>query len=191
MSDIPDSISAESLRSLLSSNQAPMSEVIPEISFGKQFGGPCDLQYAVSSLIAKSTHGVNMIQLMMSALHMLCEVEARLKKQIASFQEQLSDHDNKLDSSQRQSLLRVAERNHAYLRSSLMALEQVLETFSPASYEARINELVQTGELDPAQRITEKSLHSLLLFSSELLDSLNISRETITNYLQTSAAYSE
>lgn len=191
MSDIPDSISTDSLRSLLNNNQAPMSDVIPEINFGNQFGGPCDLQYVVSSLISKSTHGVNLIQLMMSALHMLTEVEARFSKQIETLKVDFADNSQDGDSSERQSLLRTAERNHAYLRSSLMALEQVLEAFSPVAYQARIRELVQTGEFIPSQKPSEKDFHSMMLFSSELINSLNISRESLSNYLQTTDAYIE
>lgn len=191
MSDIPDSISTESLRSLLSNNEPPLSAVIPELSFGNQFGGPCDLQYVVSSLIVKSSHGVNMIQLMMSALHMLCEVDCRFKRQIESLQDKLTEEHDDLDDRSKQAMLRTAERSHIHLRSSLMALEQVLETFSPVAYQARINELVTTGELDPAQPIDENKFHSMLLFSSELINSLGISRESISAYLQSTESVSD
>lgn len=181
MSDIPDSISTESLRSLLSSNEQPVSDVIPEINFGDQFGGVCDLQYAISSLIAKSSHGVNMIQLMMSALHILCETESQFKRKLDDIDQMLKD----IPPLERQSIHRTIERQHAHIRTSMMALEQVLETYAPIAYHARINELVKRNEIDPEKRVSLNDMRSFLLISTEFIDSLGLSRDSITNYLNT------
>lgn len=185
MSDIPDAVSQDMLRSLLDKSDAPISKVIPELDFGRRFGGPCDLQYVVSQLIAKSVHGVNVIQLMMTALHLLSEVETQLKSQ----HEQLlasNDAITKLDASERDILARVAERNHAFIRASVLNLEQTLETFAPISSQLRIQELIQRGLIDRDTRLPMAQLRSILLFSDEILNSLEISRDEITSYLDRS-----
>lgn len=185
MSDIPDAVSPDMLRSLLDRDDAPMSKLLPELDFGRRFGGPCDLQYVVSTLIAKSTHGVNLIQLMMTALHLLTEIESQLKRQYAQMQAGEGGFAN-LDAKEREILARVADRNHGFIRSSLLSLEQTLDTFAPISSQLRIQELVKKGAITQDTRLPLTQLRSILLFSDEILDSLQISREEITAYLDKS-----
>lgn len=185
MSDIPDAVSPDMLRSLLDRDDAPMSKLLPELDFGRCFGGPCDLQYVVSTLIAKSTHGVNLIQLMMTALHLLTEIESQLKRQYAQMQAGEGGFAN-LDAKEREILARVADRNHGFIRSSLLSLEQTLDTFAPISSQLRIQELVKKGAITQDTRLPLAQLRSILLFSDEILDSLQISREEITAYLDKS-----
>jgi hypothetical protein len=185
MSDIPDAVSSDMLRSLLDRDDAPLSALLPELNFGRRFGGPCDLQYVVSSLIAKSTNGVNLIQLMMTALHLLIEIESQLKRQHA----QMAAGEGgfaELNTKERDTLARVADRNHGFIRSSVLALEQTLDTFAPISSQLRIQELLKQGVITQDTRLPIAQLRSILLLSDEILDSLGITREAITAYLDKS-----
>jgi hypothetical protein len=185
MSDIPDAVSSDMLRSLLDRDDAPLSALLPELNFGRRFGGPCDLQYVVSSLIAKSTNGVNLVQLMMTALHILTEIESQLKRQHSQMiagEGGFAD----LDAQERDVLARVADRNYGFIRSSVLSLEQTLDTFAPVSSQLRIKELINQGCITQDTRLPIAQLRSILLFSDEILDSLGISREDITAYLDKS-----
>ena len=182
MSDIPDAVSPDMLRSLLNRDDAPLSKIIPELNFGQRFGGPCDLQFVVSSLIAKSSNGVNIVQLMMTALHLLTEIETQLKSQT----QQMAAGEGgfaQLDNKERDVLMRVADRNHGFVRSAALSLEQVLDIFAPISSQLRIQELLKQGAITPDTRMPLPQMRSILLFSDEILASLEISREDITSYL--------
>ena len=182
MSDIPDAVSPDLLRSLLKQDDAPVSKLLPQLNFGDRFGGPCDLQFVVSTLIAKSTNGVNLVQLMMTALHLLSEIEAQLKSQ----HDQMAAGDGSfasLSADERDVLVRVADRNHGFVRSSVLSLEQTLDTFAPISSQLRIQELLKRGTVTPDTRMPLAELRSILLVSDEILDSLEISRDAMTAYL--------
>lgn len=182
MSDIPDAVSSDMLRSLLDRTDAPLSKIIPELNFGQRFGGPCDLQFVVSSLIAKSSNGVNIVQLMMTALHLLTEIETQLKSQTQQMAAGEGGFEQ-LDNKERDVLIRVADRNHGFVRSAALSLEQVLDIFAPISSQLRIQELLKQGAITPDTRMPLPQMRSILLFSDEILASLEISREDITSYL--------
>lgn len=188
MSDIPDAVSPDMLRSLLDRDGAPVSKLLPELDFGQRFGGPCDLQYVVSTLIAKSTNGVNIVQLMMTALHLLTEIESQLKRQHAQMQAGEGGF-AELDAKDRDILARVADRNHGFLRASVLSLEQTLDTFAPISSQLRIQELLKQGVITQDTRLPLAQLRSILLFSDEILNSLQICREEITSYLAKSDTF--
>lgn len=183
MTSIPDAISSDALKSLLSNDQeAPISELIPELNFGNAFGGPCDLQFVISSIIAKSVSGVNLIQLLMASLHLLCEAERHMLKQHKA----LLDEDSKFSSlpeDERRSLARITERHHIQLKSAVMALEQILDAYAPMSSHVRVDELIKSGTIKRDSKLPGDQLRSILLISDELLETLNLTREEMTHFL--------
>lgn len=188
MTDIPDAISSDSLRSLLEGHgSAPLSNRLPEINFGSTFGGPCDLQFVIATIIAKSTHGVNFIQVLMAAIHLLTEAEQHLAKRRDAIDQELGPELQQLPEAARLSINRSIDRHAELLHSSVISLEHVLEAYAAMSSQVRIDELKKSGAIKADQRIGLDDLKSNLLFSQELLDSLEISRDAITQYLNSPA----
>lgn len=178
MTHIPDAISSESLHSLLQ-KEAPNSEVIPELNFGNRFGGPCDLQYVVSLIIAKSTNGVNLIQLLTCSLQLLLEAQAHFESRLQLLQQ---DQSHGLSPLKIAEVIEVTKRQSSSVASCISCLEAVLITYSPMSSGLRVSELLEAGVITEDTAV-DANLRSILLISDEILSSLGVSREDITRHM--------
>lgn len=175
---IPDSISAAQLSALLSGRNAlPISPHIPSLSFGGETGGACDLQFVVSQLIYASG-GVNVVQVLCAAMHLLHELDESFAGQLHLLDLQHAPYDTASDD-ERAMVARYVQRNRRGLASSLLHLETVMASLMPPFASHRIAELRNSGT--PPSDLSD--LRSRLLISSELLEQLALSREAVTDFL--------
>jgi hypothetical protein len=180
-SDIPDTISAEALSSLLRGrNPMPLSDVIPALDFGGENGAPCDLQFAICQLIERSEHGINIIQMLVSAMHLLSEVESHFERHMESLAREHAPYDQ-LTAGEQQTLARVMREHLMYLKVSLKHLEDVLTPVGYPYYAMRSKELI-AGPLADKQ-LDLREFRSYLLISDELIKSLGLERSALTTYL--------
>lgn len=181
--NIPDSVSSKDLLRLIKDTDQPLSDRIPTINFGTHFGGPCDLQLVMSTVIAKSVNGVNAIQILMTALHLLIEAEHSIRKQRDSL-DSVNDADINPEVVDAAAVLRrITDRNVETMRSCIIMLERVLDSYAPISRAARISDLERSGIAIPIGQPLTIEHQSQLLFSDELLDSLDIQRSDLNEHL--------
>lgn len=177
---IPDSVSADMLRGLLGKSM-PTSAVIPSLDFGGKLGAPCDLQFAVAQIVAQSVAGVNIIQILIAAMHLLSEVQLYLDDRL----ERIKTGDDTLEGATegvKAEILAEMKRQCAAITSATVHIESMVQALAPVICQTRIDALVRSGEVAPGVTSTEQ-LASYLLVSSELLDSLGIKRSDITQFL--------
>ena len=180
-SDIPDTVSTEMLSSLLRGrNPMPLSEAIPALDFGGENGAPCDLQFAICQLIERSEHGVNIIQMLVAAMHLLSEVESHFEKHADSLAREDAPYDQ-LSAGEQQTLARVMREHLMYLKVSLKHLEDVLTPVGYPYYAMRSKELIQGPLAD--KQLDLREFRSHLLISDELIKSLGLERSALTTYL--------
>lgn len=180
-SDIPDTISAEALTNLLRGrNPMPLSDVIPALDFGGENGAPCDLQFAICQLIERSEHGINIIQMLVAAMHLLSEVESHFEQHMESLAREDAPYDQ-LTAGEQQTLARVMREHLMYLKVSLKHLEDVLTPVGYPYYAMRSKELI-AGPLADKQ-LDLREFRSYLLISDELIKSLGLERSALTTYL--------
>lgn len=180
-SEIPDSISSEMLHTLLRGrNPLPASEVIPSLDFGGEHGAPCDLQFSICQLIERSSHGTNIIQMLVAAMHLLTEVESHFEQHLTSLAQEDEPYDQ-LSAVDQQALGRLMREHTLLLKTSLKHLEDVLTQVGYPYYAQRAQQLMQ--ERPPQQRLLMRDFRSQLLISDELLASLGLERAAVTTYL--------
>lgn len=180
-SDIPDTVSTEMLSSLLRGrNPMPLSEGIPALNFGGENGAPCDLQFAICQLIERSEHGVNIIQMLVAAMHLLSEVESHFEKHAESLAREDAPY-NELSAGEQQTLARVMREHLMYLKVSLKHLEDVLTPVGYPYYAMRSKDLID-GAL-AGKELDLREFRSHLLISDELINSLGLERPALTTYL--------
>lgn len=179
--EIPDSISAEMLSTLLRSrNPLPLSEVVPALDFGGECGAPCDLQFSICQLIERSTGGTNIIQMLVASMHLLTEVESHFERHLTSLAQEDEPYDQ-LSGADQQMLARLMREHTLLLKVSLKHLEEVLTQVGYPYYAQRAQELMQ--ERSEQKRILLRDFRSQLLISDELLTSLGLERAAVTTYL--------
>lgn len=179
--EIPDSISPERLSRLLRNrNPLPASDLIPELDFGGDMGAPCDLQFSIAQLIERSNTGTNIIQMLVASMHLLTEVESHLDRHL---QQVLIEDEPYADLPARdQKALAALMRSHLLnLRASLHQLEDTLAQVGYPYYYARARDLVKSKFSVEDHNLREFRSH--MLISDELLRSLNVDRDAVTQYL--------
>jgi hypothetical protein len=183
-SSVPDSVSPEALRSFLSRGaNLPESELVPELNLGGSMGAPCDLQFVISQVIARSSTGTNIVQMLCAGMHLLTEVEAHFEDQLERLALE-EDPFEGLSGSEQKSCGVLLRRNLVALRTSLHALEELLSGLTMAFYQARAHDL-QHGALQD-KRFSLEEFRSHMLISDELLASLQLERQAVTAYLNAS-----
>jgi hypothetical protein len=161
-------------------NAMPSSELIPALDFGGECGAPCDLQFAICQLIERSVGGTNIIQMMVASIHLLAEVDSHFERHTRSLELEDEPYDS-LSGSQQQALARVFREHMLLLKSSLNQLEELLAKAGYPYYSQRAQGIIN-GPLGD-KRVLMRDFRSRVLISDELLDSLQINRDDVTNYL--------
>jgi hypothetical protein len=181
---VPDQISTAALAGLLAGRgELPPALVLPELTFGAEDSGVCDLQLALLLLIQRSSSGVNLIQQLTCALYLLQRVQVQLEasKDAAAAREGIF---SSVDSREQELL----ETQFAELVGHISAITNATEALHAAvtvpHLERRAAEL--SRERDYAEADLPQ-LRSQLLISDELLAGLGISRAAVTSFLETQA----
>lgn len=181
-SRIPDSISADQLKRLLSrSFEMPLSDVIPELDLGDGDdlpGGICDLQLALMQIIKRSTYGTNLMQEFTAALYLIHSVgeclhrrSKQAKANTGPFR-QLSDHD-------RNEIISVLGE-YIEVHSVVTHLcESLHHAFMFGSSPETIRQI--RSRLGDQASIEEVRSH--LMVGDGLLKTLQISRDDFTQYV--------
>lgn len=178
--EIPDSISAEMLSTLLRGrNPLPLSEVVPALDFGGELGAPCDLQFSICQLIERSTGGTNIIQMLVASMHLLTEVESHFERHLSSLAQEDEPYDQ-LSGAEQQVLARLMREHTLLLKASLKHLEEVLTQVGYPYYAQRAQDLIK--DRFEQKRILMRDFRSQLLISDELLASLGLERAAVTTY---------
>ena len=183
MSDtIPDSVSPDMLRGLLGKD-LPDSSCIPRLDFGGRLGAPCDLQFAISLMVAQSAGGVNIVQTMVAAMHLLSEAQLQLQERFQSLKDGDDPDIEGAPPEVRAAIVDDIGKHCAVLNSSVTCLEQVLAGLSGFACHHRLRHLVETGAIKPGP-VSRIDVLSRLLISGELLETLSLTREQVNNYLE-------
>lgn len=161
-------------------NPLPLSDVIPGLDFGGEYGAPCDLQFAICQLIERSSRGTNIIQMMVASMHLLSEVESNFENHLNSLAQEDEPYD-KLSAHEQQALARVMRDHIMMLRASLNHLEQVLQAVGYSYYTERARLI--SKDRSKQERVLMRDFRSQLLLSDELLASLGLERAAVTTYL--------
>lgn len=179
--EIPNSVSSEMLDALLRNrNPLPTSTAIPTLNLGGERGAPCDLQFAICQIIERSTNGTNIIQMMVAAMHLLTEVEAHFDRHITYAMQEDPPYDD-LPAVDQQGIARFLRQHLLSLRVSLQQLEEILTLIGYPYYEMRAKEL--THGVFQGKKTNLREFRSHMLISDELLDSLQLQRQPVTDYL--------
>ena len=161
-------------------NPMPLSEVIPVLDFGGESGAPCDLQFAICQLIERSEHGVNIIQMLIAAMHLLTEVESHFERHTESLAREDAPY-CELSASEQQSIARIMRDHLLRLKVSIKHLEDVLTPVAYPYHAMRSKELIE-GPL-AGKQLDLRDFRSHLLISDELINSLELERPALTAYL--------
>lgn len=179
--EIPSSVSTEMLDALLRNrNPLPASAVIPSLDLGGERGAPCDLQFSICQLIERSANGTNIIQMLVAAMHLLVEVESHFDRHITYAMQEDPPYDD-LPAVDQQSIARLLRQQLLALRVTLQQLEEVLTTVGYPYYQQRAAELVQG--VFQGKKTSLRDFRSHMLISDELLSSLELERQGVTDYL--------
>jgi hypothetical protein len=179
--EIPNSVSTEMLDALLRNrNPLPASTVIPSLDLGGERGAPCDLQFSICQLIERSTNGTNVIQMLVAAMHLLVEVESHFERHVTYAMQEEPPYDD-LPAADQQGIARLLRQQLLALRVTLQQLEEVLTTVGYPYYQQRAAELVQG--VFQGKKTNLREFRSHMLISDELLSSLELERQGVTDYL--------
>lgn len=180
--EIPDSISTEMLDALLRNrNPLPTSAVIPVLDLGGEHGAPCDLQFVICQIIERSTNGTNIIQMMVAAIYLLTEVESHFDSHITYAMQDEAPYDE-LSEEDRRGVARMFREHLLPLRASLRQLEENLTAIAFPYYDMRAFEL--THDVFRGRKVELRDFRSHMLISDEVLESLQLDRQLVTNYLE-------
>lgn len=183
MSEIPDSISIEALRNLITGPKPlPGLDRMPALDFGDRFGGASDFQYAICLLIQKSASGVNIAQLLTAAIHLLELAQSNLEESA----DHLDPEDPRAEgiSAQELEFLRGMVRSHAAaIRDAIRAADSVSTLVTCALNHKRAENLARA--LGNKAAMTSAELASHVLISDELIQSLETDRDGITEFMKT------
>jgi len=183
-SQVPDSVSSEALRSFLHRPAGlPESALIPEINLGGSRGAPCDLQFVISQVIARSSTGTNIVQMLCASMHLLTEIESHFEDQLERLVLEEEPFQN-LSASEQQGVGRVMRENLLALRTSMHALEGSISELTLAFYHVR-SEGIMAGPMH-GKPLDMEEFRSHMLISDELLASLGLERGAVTAYLNAS-----
>lgn len=179
--EIPDSISPEMLDGLLRNrNPLPISDVIPSIDFGGSVGAPCDLQFALSQLIERSARGTSILQMLVTSLYLITEIEGHFDQHLELVMREDPPYTDVPAADQKQ----IARCMRSYLmglRIASQQLEELLAVIGYPYYQERAKQLIETEFKGRPRSLPDFRSH--MMISSELLDSLQIDRASVTTYL--------
>jgi hypothetical protein len=185
--EIPDAISADALTSLLGQRRgAPASSVIPELDLGGTLGAPCDLQFVISQLIARSATGTNLVQMLVAGMHLLTEAESHFAEQLERLATAQPPFD-RANSDEQHMVRRLLTAHIHHVQLAIAQLEPLLQAVSVPMYQARTRQLME-GPYQGQTGIPLPELRSHLLISDELIASLGLERSAITAYLNRQAS---
>lgn len=177
--EIPDQISAADLKSFLSGkDRMPISTEIPVLNFGGE--GPCDFQLAVAQLMQRSSSGINILQLLVTTIHLLAQGRSELGSRLDDVRQAVPPFDQ-IGSKRRRYLVQVLQRDLGDCENAHAILARLMSGYMEASHTLRTIELVQNN---PEQNYSLADFRSLLLFSDQILGDLRIERSAITDFLQ-------
>ena len=179
--EIPDSVSPEMLDGLLRNrNPLPTSDTIPSLDLGGETGAPCDLQFAMSQLISRSSRGTNIIQMLVASLYLAAEVEDHFSQQLQRLMQEDPPYADA--SAAEQQLIGSFLSNHLLsLRMGIQQLESLLAEVGYPYYQERARQLLTTTFKDKAVKLRDFRSH--MMISDELLGSLQVDRAAVTDYL--------
>jgi hypothetical protein len=179
--EIPNSVSTEMLDALLRNrNPLPVSTVIPCLDLGAEHGAPCDLQFAICQLIERSKTGTNIIQMLVAAMHLLTEVESHFDRHITYALQDDPPYDD-LSPKEQAGIASFMRTHLVSLRTCLHQLDDLLSQVGYPYYQIRAQQL--TDGVFKGVPTKLRDFRSHMLVSDETLDSLELSRDAVTDYL--------
>ena len=183
-SHFPDAVSPEALSAFLRThNLMPESELIPSVDLGGPEGGPCDLQFCLTQVIHRSKNGTNLIQILTSAMYLLCEAEHQFDEQLSSLALEHEPYDQ-LTGKEQSTLARMMRRHLMATRASMGHLEELLADLTDLFYRGRAHHLLtQVFSTEPSLA----DFRSHMLISDGLLASLGLERSAVTAYINGTA----
>ena len=181
-SRIPDSISTDQLQRLLSRPfEMPLSDVIPEVDLGdgdSNPGGICDLQLVMMQVIKRCAHGTNMMQEFTAALYLLHSVgeclqrrEKQARANTGPFRQLTSEERNEITAV-------LGEYIHVHT-----AITQLAESLHVAFMMGSSQETIRQIRSRLGDDASLEDVRSQLMVGDGLLNSLGISREDFTVYV--------
>ena len=191
MSDIfPDGVTTEQLEKLLKEkykkhmkNKTPLSDVIPVLDFGKAGGGFRDLTLVVKQIEEKSQNKTCPMQHIDLALYCLERLYAAIETNtdvidlppelIAELGADITEADKKLVASQ----MKQFKQNTAAVISKVVELYTRMQTATVISRLDCIRKHLR--RTDPHNKMLDKEVFSYLLYSDELLESLQLKRKDL------------
>jgi hypothetical protein len=181
MSEIPDSVSVETLKSLIGNQQPlPGASQFPAIDFGGKLGGPADLQYALCLLIQRSTDGVSVTQVLFAALQLLSVAQAHFESIIDRLDP--ADPDIADISAKDMALIkRTMESQAADMRDAMRAVSAVASLLGPALTDQRGKRIA--AAMSNGTFMHRSEFFSRLLISDEFIESLGIERAAISDFV--------
>lgn len=178
--EIPDAISPEALASLLGDyGSMPISTLLPALDFGRECGGPADLQFAVLQLMQGATQRPNLVQMLVAALHLITESHISMSRRERSIDE---DEDFADLAKDEQHIIRtVIKENNKVLRHVMGCLESfMVSQIGLNYYHERARSIAHSS---PEFKRSLEDFRSYLLISDELLESLQLERPAVTRFL--------
>ena len=189
MSDtFPDGVTTEQLEKLLKEKYkkqgiTPLSDVIPVLDFGKAGGGFRDLTLVVKQIEDKSQNKTCPMQHIDLALHCLERLYASIETNtdvinlppelIAELGADITEADKKLVASQ----MKQFKQNTAAVISKVVELYTRMQTATVISRLDCIRKHLR--KTDPHNKMSDKEVFSYLLYSDELLKSLQLERKDL------------
>lgn len=180
--EIPDKISAAALAALAGQRGGlPLSPVLPSLQFGDEDGGPCDLQLAVLLLIKGSYGGVNVVQELTLALHLLFRIQSTLSEH----QQMASDGDGLFEDVDEHTRSLIGRDIRSFRKAvdfATSCISDVHATVTVPAIQRRAQALL--GEHATFTEEELAKVRSQLLISDEILSGLQLDRTQITEFLE-------
>jgi hypothetical protein len=178
---VPDSVSPEKLKQLLSqlAPEVPLSKAIPSLAFrdsSLDSGGLCDLQFAIIQLVEKSKDGVEYHQLLTASLYLFDRCVYYLKDSIRDARVNYQEND-------RESVLAELEKFSLVFESVFQQFQELHMGMSTAATIERMHCLrKRLGDFTD-----QDTYRSHLLLSESLLESLDLDRDVVTEFVKKSS----
>lgn len=176
---IPDSISPKELAALLAAaGEFPLSDTIPELNFGTEAGGPCDLQFALMQLIQKSADGISVPQALTAALYLLHTAWGSLQRTGEDLAECTPEEiPNELDREQGRALI-------AHFATAISQAAEIGESVHHLMIVPLVEHRANALGLKPSRLEGEERSTAIcrLLISDEALASMNLEREPVVKF---------
>ncbi len=175
---IPDSISSDKLKQLLGkiAPEMPLSQVIPELSFRDEksdSGGLCDLQFVICQLVEKSKSGLEYHQILTASLYLF-------ERCVFFLGESIKEAETTYEQEDRHGVISELHKFRDAFDLVFAQLQELHMSMSTAATMDRIQSLRKVlGDFTD-----QKTYRSHLLLSQDLLDSLKLDREEVTEFVE-------